>query len=357
MSATCALQGTEESAASIRTRLCPKCFLCERQGELLYESLTDRLYGAPGTWNLRRCPGVECGLVWLDPMPVEEDIGKAYLNYHTHGQGSEPVRTQIRRVGRAVKSNYLSFKYGYSCGLRRPFNFVIGLMMYLLPGVRANVNHGACHLSARRGGRLLDIGCGSGELLNGMRRLGWEAEGTDSDPKAVEIARGKSLKVHLCGTPAELQLASGTFDAVVMSHVIEHLSDPLALLRESHRLLNPGGSLVIVTPNGRSLGHRFYGANWRGLDPPRHLHVFSPQSMRVLLGEAGFRDVRLATTIRGADFYFTSSRALQQAQLPVTAAEQRWRERIWGQAMLGVEWGWLKFEDEVGEEIAVVARR
>ena len=243
MSATCALQGTEESAASIRTRLCPKCFLCERQGELLYESLTDRLYGAPGTWNLRRCPGVECGLVWLDPMPVEEDIGKAYLNYHTHGQGSEPVRTQIRRVGRAVKSNYLSFKYGYSCGLRRPFNFVIGLMMYLLPGVRANVNHGACHLSARRGGRLLDIGCGSGELLNGMRRLGWEAEGTDSDPKAVEIARGKSLKVHLCGTPAELQLASGTFDAVVMSHVIEHLSDPLALLRESHRLLNPGGSL------------------------------------------------------------------------------------------------------------------
>jgi hypothetical protein len=63
---------------------CPNCYLCGTGGEPLYEGLKDRLFNAPGEWNLKRCPNPECGLLWLDPMPLEEDIGMAYETYFTH---------------------------------------------------------------------------------------------------------------------------------------------------------------------------------------------------------------------------------------------------------------------------------
>ncbi len=68
----------------IRTRPCPNCYLCGEPGELLYDNLEDRLFDAPGKWTLRRCASQDCGLVWLDPMPLEKEISKAYSKYYTH---------------------------------------------------------------------------------------------------------------------------------------------------------------------------------------------------------------------------------------------------------------------------------
>jgi len=73
----------------IRSEPCPRCCLCQTPGEMLYEGMRDRLFGTPGEWNLRRCPNRDCGLIRLDPMPLEADIGKAYADYFTHEVAEE----------------------------------------------------------------------------------------------------------------------------------------------------------------------------------------------------------------------------------------------------------------------------
>src|SRR5665647_237432 len=73
----------------IKTRACPQCYLCGMQGEELYRGLSDRHFGASGVWNLKQCQNPDCGLVWLDPPPIEEDIALAYRRYYTHhGEGA-----------------------------------------------------------------------------------------------------------------------------------------------------------------------------------------------------------------------------------------------------------------------------
>src|SRR5258708_36641931 len=98
-----------------------------------------------------------------------------------------------------------------------------------------------------------------------MRRLGGDAEGVDVDPLAVENARARGLPVRL-GDLAAQRYPADHFDAIYMSHVIEHVHDPVALLSECRRVLKVGGRLVALTPNVESWGHRRFQRAWAPLD-------------------------------------------------------------------------------------------
>src|SRR5207249_6934470 len=115
------------------------------------------------------------------------------------------------------------------------------------------------------------------------------------------------VTVHL-GPLASHQFASGSFDAIAMSHVIEHVHDPAGLLRECHRILRPGGLLSVVTPNWSSLGHRYFGRSWRGLEPPRHLQLYTLPTLVRELRQAGFVVETARTSVRIADFIWSWSR-------------------------------------------------
>src|SRR5262249_46527812 len=91
-------------------------------------------------------------------------------------------------------------------------------------------------------------------------------------------------------------IPTGEFDAIILNHVIEHVPDPITLLTDCRRVLKPGHPLVATTPNLDSAGHRRFGANWRGIEPPRHLHLFSVTSLRAAAGQAGFTCVEVWTT-------------------------------------------------------------
>lgn len=138
---------------------------------------------------------------------------------------------------------------------------------------------------------MLDIGCGNGEFLNIAREMGWQTEGIDMDAKAVEVCRSRGLKVA-CGSVELLTHEKEKYDVITISHVIEHVHDPLNLLHQIHRLLKPGGLLWLETPNLGSLGYKRYKANWRGLEPPRHLVLFDLVSLTNILHIAGFKSVR-----------------------------------------------------------------
>jgi len=159
------------------------------------------------------------------------------------------------------------------------------------------------HLPApAQSARVLDVGCGSGVLLARMQAFGWQVEGVEVDPDGVKAARARGVSVRL-GTLEEQAFPENHFDAVHSAHVIEHVYDPLALLRECYRILKPGGTLVILTPNIGSSGHKKFGSAWLNLDPPRHLVLFSMANLRQAAEQAGFNNLRLDTTVRSAWVY------------------------------------------------------
>jgi len=337
----------------MRSEPSPTCYVCGEKGDWLYHDLRDRYFAAPGVWNLKRCKSASCGTVWLDPMPVKEDIGKAYQEYYTHSDAAGVEdNTRGRRLIRAIKAGHLVHAYGYNSGGSGP----LGLLAYFTPFRRASLDFAVMYLRFLSGGRLLEVGCGSGKMLKGMADLGWQVEGIDFDPVAVENSRRKGLKVGT-GSLEDLQYPENWFDAITMSHVIEHVHDPLDLLKECRRILKPGGRLSLVTPNINSAGHRIYGRSWFHLDPPRHLRIFTAASLETLLQRAGFHTTRIGTTIRDACTAYVASREVRRTGRYEMGSMQRHSARMWGRVMQRIEWAWLKMDREAGEEIAAVAQK
>lgn len=135
-------------------------------------------------------------------------------------------------------------------------------------------------------GRLLEVGCAAGWLLQGARSLGWEVEGIEASPKFQRYANATlGLPVHL-GTLESVPLAPASFDVVVMTDVIEHLVDPVADLQRIRRLLAPGGRLVLATCDLGSWCARFWGLDWRQI-VVSHTFYWTKRAMRHALGRAG----------------------------------------------------------------------
>jgi 2-polyprenyl-3-methyl-5-hydroxy-6-metoxy-1,4-benzoquinol methylase len=291
----------------------PRCLLCGREGPVRYPGLEDLFFGVPGQWNLRQCPDPDCGLLWLDPMPRASEIHKAYASYYTHAQPT-PGQSLARRLTRAVGDGYLRVHYGYAQGVGSRWYRYLAPLVYLLPGGADTAKADVMFLPAPpRGARILDIGCGSGERLIRMQALGWAVEGLDADPRAVEQARAKGLTVRL-GSLVPEQFAPVSFDAIYLNHVIEHVHDPLELIAQAFTLLKPGGALIVITPNSQSWGHHHFGRDWRGLEPPRHLFVFSSANVSRLARDLTDAAISVRTTARGAHYFSATSQVLRASR-------------------------------------------
>jgi ubiquinone/menaquinone biosynthesis C-methylase UbiE len=221
---------------------------------------------------------------------------------------------------------------------------------------KAALDFNAMYLPVKPRGRLLEVGSGGGDNLRALQNIGWVVEGVDFDPEAVETARRKGLHVRQ-GLLEEQQYPDEHFDAVTMSHLIEHVPDPLRLLLESRRVLSPGGRLVVVTPNVASIGHRLFSAAWLPLDPPRHLHLFSPRALSSLADRAGFQKRRVFTTIREAGNVFIASRNIKHSERYVWGSVQPRLLKKAAKGMAFMEWAYLVFSPLAGEELVLVAEK
>jgi len=139
-----------------------------------------------------------------------------------------------------------------------------------------------------------------------MKDLGWNVLGIEPDPVSAQLAEGNGINIFN-GTLEKAALEEESADQVTMQHVIEHLSDPIAYVKECHRILKKGGRLVIYTPNLYSLGHRIFRESWLHLDPPRHLHLFSPMSLQSALEKSPFKKFRIGTTCHPAKNIYDNS--------------------------------------------------
>lgn len=142
--------------------------------------------------------------------------------------------------------------------------------------------------------------------------------GQDMDPDAAsDVRRELGIPVHI-GRLETAPYKQSSFDAVILSHVIEHVHDPIGLLRACRSFLKPGGVLIAITPNTASPTHRRFGSDWLGLDPPRHLHLFHRRTLQRVAEEAGFRKAHTWTTAARAGFCALESRKLQRVQSAAT---------------------------------------
>ncbi|WP_242392517.1 class I SAM-dependent methyltransferase [Anaeromyxobacter oryzisoli] len=308
--------GTFEAAAPWETEWpreqlepVPRCAVCgSSERTTLYEGLTDRIFRvAPGTWTLWRCAG--CGAAFLDPRPTLGGIGLAYRCYYTHDASrARHVFSEGTGVGLLLRRlrlfAYYDDAFGYAL---RPAAPGAAFLTRWSAARRARADHLIRHLPAPSGrARLLDVGCGNGDFLRIGRALGFDVVGLDLDEVAAARARASGLAVHV-GTLDDVALEPGTFEHVTLSHVLEHVHDPVGALRRVHALLRPGGRVWIQTPNVEAEGLRRFGPDWRGLEPPRHLTLFGPESLRRALGAVGFERIALLPPRREAAFYVAQS--------------------------------------------------
>lgn len=266
---------------------CPVCG--GQQRSLLHQNLKDHLFGATGIWTLYRCTA--CSSAYLDPRPTPDSIGRAYAQYYTH-VGSDAPTNFLKQLSRRARNGYLNRNWGSQLEPASPW---LGKIVAAVPSLRAKADHELMRSfpKSEKGQSLLDVGCGSGQFLEFMKAAGWNVSGIDIDEKAVVSARRRGLDVTVGG----LELYADRqeiFDAITLSHVIEHVYDPLSILQDCYRLLKKGGRLWIETPNLDSQGHVEFGRYWRGLEPPRHLVIFTTNSLRTLIEKIGFRDVKNA---------------------------------------------------------------
>ncbi|HEV7576799.1 MAG TPA: class I SAM-dependent methyltransferase [Caldimonas sp.] len=284
---------SDNSGVICRAQSC--CALCGADGSVLYSDLRDAVLHAPGTWSLRRCTSPACGLIWLDPMPLPSEAGKFYSDYYTHDATASAVPPKV--VRRGLKSRVKTL-LGTVIFWRR-HAFLTDLL----------------HLQDMPPGRLLEVGCGGGQFLRQASLAGWKAVGIDFDQKAISAARQIPNAEAFVGDLLSMGLEANSFDAVVMNNVIEHLPMPESVFRECQRVLRPGGRLVMVTPNTASLGHKEFGKDWRGLEVPRHLHLFSPANLSRFARTAKFKRVSAFTSAAGAVGILGQSQAIRDARL------------------------------------------
>lgn len=292
---------------------CPVC--AGRRRALMYGRMRDRRFPTPGLWTLWRCAG--CRSAYLDPRPDEASIGRAYTTYVTHAPPADEGAVSPGPLGalrRRLLRGYLNSAYGYE------FEDAIDAGRRLVPLIPTLSGRADRWIRAMEhtGGRarLLDVGCANGAFMLQMQGMGWEVRGIDFDETALAYARQAGLNAAR-GTIADLDPASASFDAITLGHVIEHLHDPRAQLVRLRELLRPGGMLWMATPNIEALGHRLYGRDWFGLDPPRHLVLFSHAALEWLLADVGFARVDRRQPGPDAHLLFRPSEAIARGLNPV----------------------------------------
>lgn len=266
------------TAAPLPTVEAP-CFCCGASAADPVWSTPDRAFAVPGIYTIARCR--ECGLLYQRPRVRDEHLVECYPDHYPRHQEPSP---RVPFKGSAARVRAVGWALATGLGYER-LRDSAGLLVRLRGRLLLRRLRWDC-IPWRGQGRLLDVGCGSGAALGVARALGWQVAGIEMDQAAAEKARRFTEAIH-AGDALTAPFAAGRFDVVTAFHVLEHVPDPVSVARRMLEWLAPGGLLIIEVPNAGGLGAALFGRAWSGLELPRHLSHFSPESLTRVMERAG----------------------------------------------------------------------
>lgn len=323
-----------------------RCPVCDSAAsDVLHRELQDYTYGAPGVWAMVKCRSCSC--TYLNPRPTLDTIGRAYANYYTHHPPQLTMVAPSTRgwLRKALKNGYLKRRFGYDLSPALPTG---SFVLEVIPGIAPLASRYVRDLMRPTGqARLLDIGCGNGQFLFDMRSMGWDVQGQEVDQEAAALGASVGLPIFL-GPLDKAEFADQSFDAITLSHLIEHVHDPIGLLERCYSLLKPGGVLWVATPNLRADGHQTFGPYWRGLEPPRHIVMFTSEALNQALSRRFTEVNRVPPPMHATAMLFTASGSIvRSAGGRVTG----WRARM---ALAALR---MAVNPDRSEELVFMARR
>jgi SAM-dependent methyltransferase len=260
-----------------------RCSLCD--GPLvLVEWIPDRFMrdGCPEPWG--NC--CSCGSAWnLGSTPARYPP-----DYYTAELAHDTSERHVARRLRQIALQSLGYEHPLPRWLRaRPARGVAHALL------RHHATYGYRGFPTwNQPARALDVGCGNGGFLCALRHQGWEAIGVEVEEghrRALETALG----IRVVTPDAIDSMEAGSFSHVRLSHSLEHVDEPLELLRRLRRLMSPGATLYVEAPNPVSIQCRLCRDYWFAWESPRHRFLPSPKGLREALRSAGFRIERVWT--------------------------------------------------------------
>ena len=231
----------------------------------------------------------ECGCLQIKQVPdnLEKYYPESYYSFSKQQNGS-----LVRVLKYLVTSQTVNY-----CLLGRNIKGLLLSKIFGVPEYCEWIKKAKVYLDSK----ILDVGCGIGELLIRMRRHGF-CNLTGIDPYLNEdIFYKNGVKIF----KREIHEIEGQFDFIMLHHSFEHMSEPLFVFRELYRLLKPHRFAIVRIPLSSSFAWRQYGVNWGQLDAPRHLFLHTPTSIQILAEQAALKVTD--TTFDSTDFQFWSS--------------------------------------------------
>lgn len=231
-----------------------RCRICgAAENKPVVTRIRDWELGVPGEFDFVQCR--TCSQVQLSPFPTLEMLQAAY------------------------PSHYPAFVEGASVSPLYEFLYKIHQRVFSFTKVKSRV---------AQGGRVLDVGCGNGRMLDSFRRLGaTELQGIDFSEAVMPILKRKGIAAFR-GVFLDFKKEADYYDLAIMNNYIEHVLDPPAELVKARQLLKPGGVLFGTLPNFDGVDRLIFGRYWGGNHVPRHTFQYTPASLGKLLREAGY---------------------------------------------------------------------
>jgi len=247
------------------------CRVCGHDGLQHHIMAREMMYGTRETFEYFQCEN--CGCLQISSVP--HDLARHYRTdyYSLSADHTEPYRNKLKNALNRLRDQITLFApYGDDM----PF--------------KVKVPHLAESFSALRrvtglalDSRILDVGCGSGQLLHRLANAGFRNL-TGIDPF---VAASREFSPQLKILKTELAAVDGQYDLILLNHSFEHLSEPIGAARRIAELLAPGGTILLRIPVVDSVAWKLYGADWFQLDAPRHLYLHSRHSIAHVAAQAG----------------------------------------------------------------------
>jgi 2-polyprenyl-3-methyl-5-hydroxy-6-metoxy-1,4-benzoquinol methylase len=227
------------------------CIICGEDQFIHYLDCKDHFLSKQ-TFTIVECVG--CGFRFINPRPLTGKLGQYYKseNYISHSGTKKGFVNKIYLLARKFTQD-------------RKYNIVQAFKPM---------------------GSILDIGCGSGELLKLFQKKGWKTVGIEPD----ELVRKTAINRYSLDIREEVSLkniSDGFFDVITMWHVLEHVPDLVDRVKEVKRMLKNDGVLIVAVPNSNSMDAKIYEEHWAAYDVPRHLWHFTKDSIAMLFRNHG----------------------------------------------------------------------